>query len=161
MRGMNWRRIVYPLAALAFLAFAWNSYGWPGVAAVLSGGVMWVLLHFNRMVHVMKQATDRPVGHVASAVMLNAKLRPGVNLLHIMALTKALGVRQSPEGEEPEVYRWTDTGGSHVTCEMENGRLLRWKLWRPEDDATGEVPEAGEALAPAAPAEPRGGPAAH
>jgi hypothetical protein len=89
--------------------------------------------------------------------MLNAKLRPGVNLLHIMALTKALGVRQSPEGEQPEVYRWTDTGGSHVTCELGNGRLLRWTLWRPED-ANGE---AGEAPSPAVSIEGSGGPAAH
>lgn len=142
---MNWRRIVYPLAALAFIVFAWNAFGWPGVAAALTGGVMWILLHFTRMVHVMKQATDRPVGYVGSAVMLNAKLRPGVNLLHIMALTKSLGERLSPEGEQPEVYRWTDTGGSHVSCELRDGRLLRWTLWRPADD----IAETGEASAPA------------
>ena len=157
---MNWRRIVYPLAALAFIAFAWNAFGWSGVAVALTGGVTWILLHFTRMVHVMKQAADRPLGHVGSAVMLNAKLRAGVNLLHIMALTKSLGERLSPEGEQPEVYRWTDAGGSHVSCELRDGRLLRWTLWRPED-AAGEAGETSEATAPGGPNEAVGGPAAH
>ncbi len=142
---MNWRRFVYPLAALAFLAFAWQAYGWSGVAVALTGGVMWILLHFTRMMHVMKQAADRPVGYVGSAVMLHAKLRTGVNLLHVMAMTKSLGERQSPEGEEPEVYRWTDGTGSLVTCEFRAGRLVAWKLWRPEapdDTPAGSSPAA-------------------
>ena len=135
---MNWRRFVYPLAALAFLVFSWYAYSWSGVAAALTGGVMWILLHFNRMVHVMKQAADRPKGYVGSAVMLHAKLRRGVNLLHVMAITKSLGERLSAEGEQPEVYRWTDGTGSLVTCEFHNGRLANWKLWRPEAAEAGD-----------------------
>ena len=37
--------------------------------------VMWILLHFTRMVTVLSRAANRPVGHVDSAVMLNVKLR--------------------------------------------------------------------------------------
>ena len=48
------------------------------------------------------------MGYVGSAVMLNAKLKPGVNLLHVMAMTGALGEQLSPKDEQPEIYRWTD-----------------------------------------------------
>ncbi len=130
---MNWRRILVPVAGAALLVAGWRAYGWPGVAVVVTGGVMWGLLHLTRVMHVLKQAADRPVGHVASAVMLNAKLRPGVNLLHVLALTRALGEALSPKDSQPEVFRWTDPGGSHVTAEFRDGRLASWQLWRPGD----------------------------
>ena len=31
-----------------------------------------------------------------------------------------------------EVYRWTDPGGSHVTADFEGGKLVRWRLERPD-----------------------------
>jgi hypothetical protein len=71
------------------------------------------------------------MGWVASAVMLNAKLKPGVNLLHVVAMTRSLGERLSPEGEEPERYRWTDNGGSSVTVTLHSGRVSAWVLQRP------------------------------
>ncbi|HSW17498.1 MAG TPA: glycerate kinase [Ramlibacter sp.] len=129
---MNWKRILVPIAALIVIGAAWRAYGLGGLAVATGVMVMWALLHFNRLMHVLRQASDRPIGHVASAVMLNAKLRPGVTLLHVMALTKAIGEQLSPKDEEPEVYRWTDQGGSQVTCEFAGGKLARWKLERPE-----------------------------
>jgi hypothetical protein len=107
------------------------------VALVGTGLMMWALLHFTRLTHVLKKASDRPVGYVASAVMLNAKLKPGVNLLHVIAMTQALGQLLSPKDEQPELYRWTDEGGSHVTCEFANGKLVKWTLHRPQADAEG------------------------
>jgi hypothetical protein len=65
--------------------------------------------------------------------MLNAKLRPGVNLLHIMALTRSLGERLSEDGVDPEVFRWTDGGGSSVTCQLVGGKLTSWEMQRPAD----------------------------
>jgi len=97
------------------------------------GVVMWALLHFTRMLTVLKRATDRPMGWVDSAVMLNAKLRPGVNLLHIMALTRSLGERLSEDGVDPEVFRWTDGGGSSVTCQLVGGKLTSWEIQRPAE----------------------------
>jgi hypothetical protein len=93
---------------------------------------MWLLLHFNRLMHVMRKTAKRPKGYVGSAVMLNAKLKPKVNLLHVMAMTESLGELLSPEGEQPEVYRWTDGTDSSVTCEFRDGRLVKWTLHRPE-----------------------------
>jgi hypothetical protein len=90
--------------------------------------------------HVVKKAADRPKGYVGSAVMLNAKLKPGVNLLHVMAMTESLGEPLSEQGAEPEVFRWTDGTNSHVTCEFVRGKLAKWTLWRPPSE-----PEPGPA----------------
>ena len=128
---MNLQRVAIPLLVLGLLAFAAWQYGWPGFLAVSGGLVFWLLLHWTRLLTVMKRAADRPVGWVASAVMLNAKLKPGVNLMHVIALTRSLGERLSAEGEEPERYRWTDNGDSSVTVTLQGGRVTAWELHRP------------------------------
>ena len=96
---------------------------------------MWALLHFTRLVNVMKKAAKRPIGYVGSAVMLNARLAEGVNLMHVVAMTQALGELLSAEGADPEIYRWTDGTRSHVTCEFRQGKLVKWTLERPPADA--------------------------
>lgn len=121
-------------AGILAVALAYKQYSWAGVALVLGGVVFWMLLHFTRMMTVLKRATQRPMGHVASAVMLNAKLKPGVTLLHVTAMTKSLGLLQSDKDAQLEVYRWTDTGGSHVTCTFAGGKLTDYALWRPPAD---------------------------
>lgn len=135
---MNFQKILVPLAGLALAIFAYRSYGWPGIAIVAGGAVMWILLHFTRMMTILKRAADRPKGFVGSAVMLNAKLRPGVTLMHVIALTRALGERQSGEGEEPERYRWTDGSQSYVDCEFRQGKLVKWELVRPAQPDGGQ-----------------------
>ena len=110
-------------------------FGWQGVALVGGAMVFWVLLHFSRMMTVLKRAAQRPIGHVASAVMLNAKLQRGKTLLHVTAMTKSLGQLQSPKGEQPEIYRWADEGGSHVTCTFVGGKLTDYNLWRPPQES--------------------------
>jgi hypothetical protein len=128
---MNFQKIFLPIVGAAMVVMAWQAYGLAGAA--LAGGalVMFLLLHFNRMMHVLKKAADRPKGYVGSAVMLNAKLKPGVNLLHVMAMTESIGELVSAEGAQPEVFRWTDGTQSHVTCEFKNGKLAKWDLYRP------------------------------
>jgi hypothetical protein len=90
---MNFSRILIPVGVIVFVAAAWHEYKWPGVAVATGAVVMWILLHFTRMVTVLSRAANRPVGHVDSAVMLNVKLKKGVNLMHVIAMTKSLGVR--------------------------------------------------------------------
>ena len=132
---------------VALFALAWRAYRWPGIAIASGGIVMWVLLNFTRTVTIMQRAAAQPIGQVASAVMLNVKLKPRVTLLHTVALTRALGQSLSAEGAQPEVYRWTDAGGSCVTCEFDDGRLARWRLVRPEPDgAPAAKPAADDAL---------------
>ena len=137
---MNFRKILPPVLGVVLLAAAWRGYGWPGIALVAGGIVMWVLLHFNRMMQALKRTADRPIGYVDSAVMLNARLKPGVNLLHVLALTRSLGTQLSPRDEQPEIYRWTDGSESHVTCEFAGGRLVKWEMVRPSTaSAAGET----------------------
>ncbi len=124
-------RIAIPLAGVAAIAFAWYRFGWQGVLIVVTALVMWLLLHFNRMMQVLKRAAARPVGYVDSTVMLNAKLKPGVTLMHVTAMTHSLGQLQTEQDQQPEVYRWSDNSQSHVDCEFHNGRLVRWQLKRP------------------------------
>jgi hypothetical protein len=121
---------LWALGAL-MIAVAFTKFGWPGVALVVGGLVFWMLLHFTRMMTVLKRAANAPMGYVASAVMLNAKLKPGVTLLHVTAMTKSLGALQSVKDVQPEVYRWADTAGSHVTCTFVGGKLADYQLWRP------------------------------
>ena len=150
---MRIQNFLVPAACVALLFLAHRTYGWPGVAAVGGGLVMWLLLHFTRLMTVLKRAANRPIGYVDSAVMLNAKLKPGVTLMHVMAMTRSLGERLSDESAQPEVYRWRDNGNSTVTANFQQGKLQSWKLDRPaSDDASAEP-------AGANPAEPeRGGP---
>ncbi len=138
MTPLNLRNIFVPAGVIGLVLVGYASAGWPGVAAVVGGLVMWALLHFTRLMNVMKKAANRPMGYVGSAVMLNARLKPGVNLMHVMAMTQSLGERLSAENAQPEVYRWTDGTQSHVTCEFANGRLQKWTLERPQAEAEAE-----------------------
>jgi hypothetical protein len=129
---MNFTKIIAPLAIVVFTIGAWQAFQWAGIALALGGVVMWVLLHFTRMVTILKKAADRPIGHVASAVMLNAKLKKGVNLMHVIAMTRSLGKLLTEKDTQPEIYTWTDASESVVTCTFVGGKLTEWALVRPE-----------------------------
>ena len=132
---MNFSKILGLLAALVFTVGAWRQFGWPGLALAAGGVVMWVLLHFTRLMSILQKAAKRPVGYVASAVMLNAKLKKGLTLMHVMAMTQSLGALQTPKDTQPEVFVWTDPGASKVTCTFVNGKLQEWVLERPAAEA--------------------------
>ena len=133
---MNFNRILVPLAVMILTIGAWRQFGWAGIALAAGGVVMWILLHFTRLMTILKKAANRPVGHVASAVMLNAKLKKGMTLMHVIAMTKSLGALQTPKDEQPEVFVWTDSGQSLVTCTFVGGKLQTWSLARPTEYAT-------------------------
>lgn len=115
--------------ALAVLAVAagYASWGWPGVALALTVVVFWMLLQWSRVMRTLRLAGGAPVGHVPSAVMLQARLATGMRLLDVLPLTRSLGQRVS---EEPEVWRWADASGAAVELEFAAGRLQRWVLSR-------------------------------
>ena len=144
---MQFQKILVPVGCVVLVGVAYQAYGWAGVAMALGALVMWLLLHVTRVLQVLRRASDRPIGFVDSAVMLNAKLRPGVNLLHVMAMTRALGVQISPKDTQPELFRWTDASDSFVTCEFHHGKLVKWALVRPRQDEDAVAPS-GDAPAP-------------
>jgi hypothetical protein len=141
---MNLRPIVLPVAGVLLVAAGWRAYGWAGVALVATGVVTWLLLHFTRTMKVLQRAADRPIGYCDSAVMLNAKLKPGVTLLHVVAMTRALGEQLSPKDQNPETFRWTDGSTSSVTCEFDGGKLVKWTLARPPAEPEPAPPVPGE-----------------
>lgn len=143
---MQFQKYLVPIGGVVLVVAAYQAYGWGGVAISVGALVMWLLLHFNRLMQALKRAANRPIGYVDSAVMLNAKLKPGATLLHVVALTRALGALKSPKDSQPEVYCWTDGSESFVTCEFLHGKLVKWELTRPAQ------PEEGAAGTPDTPA---------
>ena len=140
----------WSLAALA-LAAGWQAYRWQGLLLAFSVIVFWLLLQFSRSVRVMRMTTGAPVGHVASAVMLNARLNKGWPMLKVLPLTRSLGRRVSPvEQPDPEVWAWADAGGAQVAVTFVNGRVTQWVLTRLEGatDLPDNVPDTA----------PKGGP---
>jgi len=113
--------------AAAALAAAWYSYRWPGLALAATVIVFWLLLQFNRALRVMKNASYAPVGHVDSAVMLNAKLKSGMTMLQVVGVTKSLGRKLS---DAPETWAWVDASGATVTITLDGGKLTHWALTR-------------------------------
>lgn len=112
------------------MVLAYRFYGWVGVVAATSGLVMWVLLHFSRIMQVLKRTANRPVGYIDDAVTFNAKLKPGMTLLHVVAMTQSLGDLQSTKNVQPEVLRWIDGSQSKVTCTFVDGKLVHHELCR-------------------------------
>lgn len=128
---MQFQKVLIPVGSVALVVAAYRFNGWAGVAAASAVLVMWLLLHFTRLMRVLQRAANRPIGSVDSAVMLNAKLQSGVTLLHVVALTRSLGELVSVKGCQPECYRWTDAAQSSVTGEFHGGKLRKWVLARP------------------------------
>jgi len=119
--------------AAVFAFFCWRAYGLSGLAFAASAIVFWLLLIFNRAVRVMKNAADAPVGHVPSAVMLHARLRRGMSMMQIVALTRSLGRKL---GQNDDDWSWSDEGGAAVRLHFERGRLATWELDRADEAAT-------------------------
>ncbi len=120
--------ITVGVAAVGWMGY--RAYGLAGIALAAAGLLMWVLLNMTRMLLVLRRTAQRPVGAVASAVMLHARLEPGMTLLQVLELTRALGQREGDGDPASERYRWTDGSGAQVHCAFEGGRLIRWELLR-------------------------------
>jgi uncharacterized protein (DUF58 family) len=120
--------------AVAAVAAGYAAYGWPGVALALSVVVFWLLLQFSRALRVMRKAADNPIGQVDSAVMLQARLQPGMRLLQVLALTRSLGEKT---GDAPEAYVWRDAGGDAVHLTLQAGCVSQVRLERVTEGRSG------------------------
>ena len=123
-------KLGWALAVLA-VTLGYAQYGWPGAVMAISAVVFWLLMQFTRAMRAMRVAGSAPVGSVASAVMLNARLKTGQRLMDVIILTRSLGEKLS---DDPETYRWTDESGVSVTVELAKGLCVRWTLARPVDE---------------------------
>ena len=120
----------WALAVTALVA-GYVGYGWPGVLLALTVIVFWLLMQFSRALRTMRRAAGRPLGTVDSAVMLHARLQPGLRLPQILVLTGSLGrTVESPPGADAECYAWIDAGGDEVMVDLRGGVLAAWRLQR-------------------------------
>ncbi|MES2949000.1 MAG: glycerate kinase [Pseudomonadota bacterium] len=124
-------RVVVLLVLAVLGVMAYRAYGWPGIALGLGALVMWMLMHMSRMLLVLRRTAQRPVGTVASAVMLHARLQRGMALLQVLTLTQALGQRMDNPESDHERYQWTDGSQATVCCTFAHGKLVHWELLRP------------------------------
>jgi hypothetical protein len=120
--------VAWALAA-ACVAAGFVGWGWRGIVLALSVIAFWLLLQFSRTLRVLRSAASAPVGHVDSAVMLHARLRPQMQLAEVIAITRSLGRKTN---DRPETYVWRDGGGDVVELECKGGRCTRWQLRRAE-----------------------------
>lgn len=128
---MQIQKILIPVGAVVLVVAGYRSWGWAGVAFAVGALMLWLMLHFTRLMHILKRAANSPLGYVGSAVMLQAKLKPGMTLMHVVAMTRSLGEPLSAPETQPEQYRWTDPSEASVTCEFAQGKLVRWDFRRP------------------------------
>jgi hypothetical protein len=105
------------------------THGWQGLLLAFTVVVFWLLMQFNRAMRTMRMAAGRPVGHVDSAVMLQAKLKADMPLADVVALARSLGELVS-EQELVQTYRWRDNGQAQVVAVFKAGRLQSWQLER-------------------------------
>jgi hypothetical protein len=137
-------QVGWALAAAALVA-GWLGYGWRGLALALTVIVFWLLLQFSRSLRALQRAAGKPVGTVANAVMLHARLQTGLRLPQVLALTGSLGRKV---GDAPEVWAWADEAGDEVRVELVGGRVSAWQLAR----ASAAADTGSAACAPSEPA---------
>lgn len=124
-------------AAMALVMWgAWRQYGGLGLMLAFSMLMFWLSIQFSQTLRVLKRAAGQPKGTVAHALKLHIKLKPGMKLLAVIGLTGSLGDMLSEPDAQPEVFRWTDSGGSSVTARFLDGRLLEHSIQRVESDET-------------------------
>jgi len=131
-RMKNLSKYLVPVAAVFLFSWAWKNSGWSGVMLVISGIVMWLLLHFTNLMVVLRRAKRNPIGYVGSAVMINAQLQENMTLLRVIGMTRSLGEQESPKDAQPEVFVWHDNSDNRVRAVFMNGKLKSWEFTRPE-----------------------------
>ncbi len=120
--------------ALTALVGGFALNGWKGLLLAVTIIAFWMLLQFSQIMRVMRGAAQSPVGYVASAVMLNAKLHAGMRVIDVVRLTQSLG--RKLDHASSEVLAWQDKEGDRVEASFNAGRLISWQLHRvPQQDA--------------------------
>lgn len=139
--------LAWSLAA-AGLLLATLLYGWQGSVVMLSFGVFWLLLQFNRTVRALRVAGGRPIGHVDSALNLLPRLRVGLPLADLLLQTRSLGHSAAWPADElpaPEagetVYRWDGGDDRRLWISLQRGRVRRWCLRAAEAGAAPAAPD--------------------
>ena len=131
------------LLAVAGLVVGYTTLGWQGLVVAVTAIMFWLLLQFSRALRAVRNAADAPLGQLRSAVMVNARLRSGMTLPQVLAQTGSLGAKvETPAAAGEEVWRWEDAGQIELSLVFDAGRLVRWDLRRPPDEADADARQA-------------------
>lgn len=120
--------LLFPALAAALAYAAWRSYSWPGLILALLMLSFWVLLHFTKLMRLLRTVADRPMGRVRDAGALAKRLKPGMPLVDVMRLTLSIGALRSAPDTDPEVRTWSDDTGQTAVCHFEQGRLVSFRV---------------------------------
>jgi hypothetical protein len=148
------RALLFPALALALSYAAWRSYGAQGLLLAVLMLSFWLLLHFTKLMRLLRTIAARPMGRVRNAAALQARLKRGMAMVDVIRLTLSLGQLRTPPDTEPEQRAWADDAGQALVATFEHGRLVTWRL-EPVGEAGSpdtHVPGASAARGPVGPA---------
>jgi len=118
------RALLFPALALTLCVAAWRSYGAQGLLLAVLMLSFWVLLHFTKLMRLLRAAASRPIGAVAEVPTLQSQLRLGMALHDVIRRTACLGERlNEPVGADVESFCWSDEKGRRLLLRFEAGRL--------------------------------------
>ena len=104
-------------------------FGVGGVTSVVSYVVFWLLLQFSRALRTLRHASARPVGSVAGAVALHAKLERGMRLPQILKLTGSLGRTAGNNAGTYAINVGTLSAGGNYTISYTGATVTREMKW--------------------------------
>jgi hypothetical protein len=122
------RALLFPALALALSYAAWRSYGAQGLLLAVLMLSFWLLLHFTKLMRLLRTVAARPMGRVSDAAALQTRLKRGMAMVDVIRLTLSLGQLRTPPDTEPEQRAWADDAGQALVATFEHGRLLAWRL---------------------------------
>jgi hypothetical protein len=129
--------------AIALSYAAWRSYGLPGLLLAVLMLSFWLMLHFTKLMRLLRTVAARPMGRTRDAAALHARLKPGMAMVDVIRLTLSIGHLRTPPDTESEERLWADDTGQAVVCRFEHGRLVSFQLAPvspPVDGGIGDPP---------------------
>lgn len=120
------RSLLFPALVLALCFAGWKSYGWQGLLLALLMSSFWVLLHFTKLMRLLRAAAGRPLGAVDDVRLLQGRLKPGMPMHEVIRQAACLGKREEGPSEEViEDFVWHDPHGRTLHLRFDHGRLRR------------------------------------
>lgn len=120
------RSLLFPALVLALCYAGWKSYGWQGLLLAVLMSSFWVLLHFTKLMRLLRAAANRPLGAVDDVRALQGRLKPGMPMHEVVRQAACLGKRQEgPSEEATEDFVWHDPQGRTLHLRFDHGRLRR------------------------------------
>jgi len=120
------RSLLFPALVLALSYAGWKSYGWQGLLLALLMSSFWVLLHFTKLMRLLRAAANRPLGAVDDVRVLQGRLKLGMPMHEVVRQSACLGKREAGASDgTSEDFVWHDPQGRTLHLRFDHGRLRR------------------------------------